>query len=144
MNMLYLNMLPIDIINIIYNKIDHNIIMYLNKINLDIFYNNNYKKNIYNRKYIVHLIKNKCNMFINYILYKNNIYNYIEIYRPSSFIYTDILFNNNISLYLYISKKYNNYYSLSLLKYFIKKNNIKINTRKKHKVISNKNTVWIN
>ena len=148
MDISYINILPIEIINIIYNNINCENKMYLNKYNLNKYnlnkyYNNIYKNTIHNRDYIVHLIKEKCNMFINYI-FINNKFNYIELYRPKTFIYRDMLFNDNISLYLYISKYYNNYTSLQILKEFIKKYNIKINTRKKHKVISNKNTVWIN
>jgi hypothetical protein len=143
MDISYINTLPIEIINMIYNNINCETKMYLNKYNLNYYYNNNYKKTIHNKNYIVHLIKEKCNMFINYI-FINNKFNYIELYRPKPFIYRDILFNDNISLYVYISKYYNNYVSLQILKDFIKKYNIKINTRKKHKVISNKNTVWIN
>ncbi len=141
MDISYINTLPVEIINIIYNNLNSETKMYLNKINLKYYYNN--KKTIHNRDYIVHLIKEKCNIFINYI-FINNKFDNIKLYRPNSFIYRDILFNDNISLYLYISKYYNNYVSLQILKEFIKKYNIKINTRKKHKVISNKNTVWIN
>ena len=141
MDISYINTLPVEIINIIYNNLNSETKMYLNKINLKYYYNN--KKTIHNRDYIVYLIKEKCNMFINYI-FINNKFDNIKLYRPNSFIYRDILFNDNISLYLYISKYYNNYVSLQILKEFIKKYNIKINTRKKHKVISNKNTVWIN
>ena len=161
MNEILLNLIPNDLLNLIFAHIRPSIKYSINKTFFVLFYkhrllliNKNYNLlkhskiisnyNYYhmlNHNYIKYLTKNDCLMMIEIII-KNNFNNNLFL---NKIISDNIIFQNIIDFILFYSKKYNSYKIYNYINTIIKKYNLTHLIKKEHKHYcknNNRNNKW--
>lgn len=161
-----LNLMPDDLLNLIWKPVKPSIKYNLNKYYFNKFYcvrfayinNKNFIYNLYlsnynfyiikNYAYIKYLIKNDCIMFLekifNYIMKNDN----KKIILNNKIIFENNKFKNFIDLCYFYSNKYNAIKLIILIEHIIKNNNLTYLLKKEHKnnktnnYKNNKNKVW--
>lgn len=168
---IYIDNIPIDLLNIIYHFIKPSIKYCLCKQNFikyyyarfiiinNTFYHhyiiNNKLKNLYvikNYKYIKYLIKNDIFLIIKFIIDYKFKYDISYYFIKKPFIFENFKYNNFIDFCYYFSYKFNSTKLINFFNPIIIQNNIKITSfnninksnfnYKKNKNFKNKNKIW--
>lgn len=161
MNEILLNLIPNDLLNLIFGYISPSIKYTINKTFFTLFYkhrlltiNKNYTLikhykiisnynyyHILNHNYIKHLTKNDCLMMIEIII-KNNFNNDLFL---NKIIFDNIIFQNLLDFVVTYSKKYNSHKINNYVNNIIKKYNLTHLIKKEHKHYcknNNRNNIW--
>tara|TARA_Y100001980_G_C14442206_1_gene228061 strand:+ start:315 stop:815 length:501 start_codon:yes stop_codon:yes gene_type:complete len=160
-----LNLIPDDILNLIWKKVKPSIKYSVNKRYFNKFYcfrftiisnkfiYSNYANKyrffvIKNLNYINHLIKNDCLMMIEMLINYKTKYDKTDYILNNKLIYENNKFKNFIDFIYYYSKYYNALKINAFIMHFIKFNKLTYLIKKEHKnnnanKINNKNNKWI-
>ena len=160
-----LNLIPDDILNLIWKKVKPSIKYCVNKYYFNKFYSyrftiisnkfiyNNYTNNyrffvIKNLNYINYLIKNDCIMMIEMLINYKTKYDKTDFIFNNKLLYETNKFKNFIDFCYYYSRYYNALKINTFIMHFIKFYKLSYLIKKEHKnnnanKINNKNNKWI-
>ncbi len=160
-----LNLIPDDLLNLIWKRVKPSLKYSINKYYFNKFYcvrfayinNKNFIYNLYlsnynfyiikNYAYIKYLIKNDCIIFLEKIL-NHTLHNDKKIFLKNSIVFENNKFKNFIDLCYFYTNKYNAIKITIYIKSIIKKHKLTYLIKKEHKnnktnnYKNNKNKLW--
>jgi len=160
-----LNLIPDDLLNLIWKRVKPSLKYSINKYYFNKFYcvrfayinNKNFIYNLYlsnynfyiikNYAYIKYLIKNDCIIFLEKIL-NHTLHNDKKIFLKNSIVFENNKFKNFIDLCYFYTNKYNAIKITIYIESIIKKHNLTYLIKKEHKnnktnnYKNNKNKLW--